>query len=157
MTILPLLMILPVLAIAAVSDLRQLRIPNVLPIILVSVFALTSLVAAPPDLMPRVAVAATALAIGLLAFALRLVGGGDVKLLAALMLFIPVGSVLLFANIFAVSLLFGVALLLGLRRVLSARPDGWKGLARTKKFPMGISIAFAGFAHCAALYSLELR
>lgn len=152
MTVFPLMLVLPLLAAAAVTDLRLLRIPNVLPAAVVTVFVLVVLLSPPPDLSARLAIAAATFAVGFLAFTFRLVGGGDVKMLAALMLFIPAASALLFANIFAASLLVGVGLLGALRRIDVPAVHGWRGLSEPRKFPMGISIAMAGFAHCAALH-----
>ena len=74
-------------------------------------------------------------------------------MLAALMLFIPAGSLVLFLNIFAASLLVGIAMVLGLRRVVTA-PGGWRGLSEPRGFPAGVAIALAGWAHFAALWSI---
>ena len=152
MTAWPLVLLLPLLAAVAVADLRMLRIPNILPLASLGLFLLTSLVAPPDDTALRLLVAAATLVLGTTAFAFRLLGGGDVKMLAALMLFVPVASLLLFLNILALSLLAGMALVLTLRRMVPA--GGWRGLSETRGFPAGVSIAMAGGGHCAALLAL---
>lgn len=141
----PLFCIAPLLVAAAWCDLRYMRIPNVLSLAAVAVFALAALVVPPDDLAARLTVAVSVFALGFVAFAFRLFGGGDVKLLSALMLFVPFAHLTLFANVFSASMLIGIALILGLRRVIPAAGIGWVSF-QSNKFPMGISIALAGLS-----------
>jgi prepilin peptidase CpaA len=143
----PLILVAPILLVAAFSDLRRLRIPNVLSLLMLAIFAGTSLVLPPPDLAGRFIAAGAVLAAGFLAFARGLVGAGDVKLLSALLLFIPTAGLAVFANLFSVSLLAGVALILALRRLPLPEGHGWTSLSGPRRFPMGISIALAGLAY----------
>lgn len=75
------------LALAAASDVASRRIPNGLPIV-IAVSFLVAGVAAPDrvDLVGGLWVAACVFAVGFLGFALGKIGGGDVKLLAAMAL-----------------------------------------------------------------------
>jgi len=153
--LLPLIVIAPLLVAVAWGDLRHMRIPNPLVLAVVAVFALMALIDPPADLLGRVAVALAVLALGFAAFCLRLFGGGDVKMLAALMLFVPVSTLLLFSWVFVAAMLAGIALILGLRQsgrvTARAAAAGWKTFSgqsnRLNRFPMGISIALAGLLH----------
>lgn len=146
MDTLPLLILAPVLAIVAYCDLRFMRIPNVLSLIAIVVFALCALLSPPDDLWLRLAVAGGVLVLGGTAFAFRLIGGGDVKFLSAMMLSVPTSGLPIFANVFSVSLLTGIVFVLGLRRIPATQGWGWKTFGGSQKFPMGISIALAGLA-----------
>lgn len=81
------------LAIATVSDIRHRRIRNILPLILIGlygIFALTTQLqgdANQVNIINGLLTGGTILAGGLVLFALRAMGGGDVKLAAALSLF----------------------------------------------------------------------
>lgn len=155
MTYQPMFLLLPILAAVAWCDLRMLRIPNLLPLAMVLVFCAAVVAAPPSDLLARLVVAGLVFGFGFLGFALRMVGGGDVKALSALMLFVPAGSVVLFANLFALSLILGVVTVLSLRRLPLAAAQGWKSLTGPVRFPMGISIAMAGIAHPLLLSALQ--
>jgi len=150
MDLMPLVLVAPLLAWGAVSDLRRMRIPNAVSLVLVAVFAVAAAVAPPDDLLPRVAIAAAVFAAGLLAYLFGLFGGGDVKMLSALLLFVPVPTLLLFAYVFSAAMLVGIAAVLALRRLPAARRSGWKSISGATGFPMGLSIALAGLAHPAA-------
>lgn len=144
MDTLPLALIAPLLVLAAYCDLRFLRIPNMISILIVAVFAMTVYDTVPDDLVARLVAASLVFVAGFAAFAARLVGGGDVKLLTALVLFIPTDRLMLFANVFAISLLIGVAVVVSLRHGQLASPARWKFAGQPKSFPMGLSIAMAG-------------
>lgn len=146
---LPLFLIAPVLVAVAYFDLRYMRIPNALSIVAVCGFLFLAWLLALPteELLARFAVAGGVFAVGFLAFALRLVGGGDVKILSALMLYVPVMSLNLFAFVFAAALVVGLSLIITLRHVPVLRRSGWQSLRRDREFPMGISIALAGLVH----------
>lgn len=151
MTMLPLLLLAPLLAVAAYTDLRMMRIPNVLPLAALALFGACALFAPPPDLLGRAIAAAVVFAIGYAGFAARMFGGGDVKMLAAMTLFIPVASLPFFAYALSAGLLLGIALVLGLRRLPAMAQTGWKSMTVRRGFPMGVSMALAGWIHTVTL------
>lgn len=144
MVLVPLILISPLLVLAAYCDLRFLRIPNLISLAIIAIFGVSVLLDAPDDLMTRLLAASVVLGLGFLAFAARLVGGGDVKLLSALVLFVPTHGLPLFSYLFSVALLVGVASILALRRSALVGKVNWKSLSQPKAFPMGLSIALAG-------------
>lgn len=80
---------------AAIGDVKTYRIPNAFSLALLALyplFALTAPYAVAP--LASLGVMAAVLAVGFALFALRLVGGGDVKLLTALSLFAGPGLVM---------------------------------------------------------------
>lgn len=147
MALVPLLILAPVLVMVAWSDLRHLRIPNALSLVAIGLFALCAMMAPPADLGLRVGIAGMVFALGFIGFCRGLWGGGDVKFLAALMLFVPVTTLAVFSYVFSASMLAGIALVLGLRRLPAASGFGWKSMSGSTKFPMGLSIAMAGLLH----------
>jgi prepilin peptidase CpaA len=134
----------PFLVAMAYCDLRFMLIPKWVSAGLIGIFALTAFF-----LMPfgesgiRLAIAAAVFLVGLGAFALRLVGGGDVKALSALMLLIPTVALTHFMLVFAACLIIGVLGVLLARSAYGRADAGWVFL-KEKTFPMGISIAGAG-------------
>jgi prepilin peptidase CpaA len=142
-----LLMLAPVLLAVAYFDLRYLRIPNILSLIGLGIFALTFPLLGWSETLARLAVAAAVLLVGTLAFAARLFGGGDVKILSVLMLFIPSGSLMLYSWGFSAAMMLGILIVLVLRRTPVVRHSSWKGIRSKGKFPMGISIALSGLVH----------
>lgn len=151
MDLLPLVLIAPLLAWGAWSDLTRMKIPNALSLAAVAVFAAAAAVSPPDDLLPRLAVAAAVLALGLVSYVFGLFGGGDVKMLSALLLFVPVPTLPVFAYVFSASMLAGIAIVLALRRLPAAHRPGWKSVSGSTGFPMGLSIAMAGVVHPAAV------
>ncbi|WP_167852627.1 prepilin peptidase [Pseudotabrizicola sediminis] len=149
------MLIAPLLVAMAYSDLNHMRIPNVLCLIALAVFGLAALIAPPDDLVARIVVAGSVFALGFAAFCLRILGGGDVKMLSALLLFVPVPTMPLFALVFSASMLAGIAIVLGLRRLPAAHRLGWKSISGSTGFPMGLSIAMAGLLHPAAAMLID--
>jgi prepilin peptidase CpaA len=147
--LLPLLLLAPLLCVVGYFDLRYMRIPNVLSIVALLLFGVCVVVAPPDDLQMRVAAGAAVFALGFLGFAFGLLGGGDVKILACLVLFIPFAGLPDFARHFAWALSIGIAALLLLRQVPALRRSSWRGFAERRGYPMGISIAAAGIGHTA--------
>lgn len=133
------------LVVTILWDLRQMRIPNRLVLLFVLLFAAA---VAPfltvSELALRLAVALLVLAVFVAAFAAGLIGGGDVKLLAALVLFVPPGTYTLFAFVLSLSLLICTGLLLVSRRVLPAAGHGWQFLQERRRLPMGPAFGAAG-------------
>lgn len=144
MDILPLALLLPILLIAAVSDLRHLRISNNLSLIALGLFALCAPFLAFDEVLLRFLIAGVVFGIGFLMFALRIVAGGDVKLLSVLMLFIPSDSLLLFGYVFSASMLLGITIIICLRKKSPRLLGHWASVQQANALPMGISIAMAG-------------
>lgn len=155
MSLVPLILISPILVAVAYCDLRFMRIPNVLSVLIVAIFVISSLIYPPDDLFARIIVAATVFALGFAGFCFRMLGGGDVKVLSALTLLVPLHSLTLFAYIFSAAMLVGIAMILTLRRLPLAVGHGWKSISGSTRFPMGISIALAGIAHPLAILALQ--
>jgi prepilin peptidase CpaA len=134
----------PLLVAMAFLDLRDMQIPKWISGGMIAIFAVMALAMLPwAESGARVAVAAGVFAAGFAGFALRLLGGGDVKALSAMMLLVPFGSLALFMLAFAASLMLGVAAVLLARRLYGHADAGWVSM-RSTAFPMGISIAAAG-------------
>jgi prepilin peptidase CpaA len=154
--LLPLILIFPVLLAVGYNDLRHMRIPNVLSILAVIIFVATAFLLPVNEIGFRIAASLATLVIGFVAFTLRIFGGGDIKILAALMLFIPSQTLALFGFIFSISILVGIGLVMTLRTAPGAQKSSWKSLQAKAKFPMGISISLAGLAHPFLVSALQL-
>ncbi len=153
--LLPLLLLSPVMAAVAYFDLRYMRIPNKLVVIAVLLFLVTAPLVAWPEVGIRLAMALTVLAIGFGLFAMGLFGGGDAKMMAALMLFVPSQTYTLFGYGFSLAMLAGIGLILLLRCVPVFSGSSWVSMQQKGTFPMGISIAMAGLLHPAAVTLLS--
>jgi prepilin peptidase CpaA len=154
MELLPLILLSPVLAAVAYFDLRYMRIPNALVFIAIAVFVFTSPILGWPEAGIRLLAAAGVLVIGFTLFAMNLFGGGDAKMMAALMLFVPSGSYTIFGYGFSAAMLAGIGLVLMLRCVPVLTRSSWVSLRQKGTFPMGISIAMTGLMHPLAVASL---
>ncbi|GKY88621.1 prepilin peptidase [Sinisalibacter aestuarii] len=142
---LPLVLAAPLLVAMAVSDVRHMRIPNALVLAMLALFVVTAPFAlAPAEIALRLGVGALVFALGLAGFVAGMLAGGDVKGLAALMLFVPTGALAPFAFTFSAAMLAGIALTLGLRRAIGSPGSRYVSLAVDKGYPMGLSIALAG-------------
>jgi prepilin peptidase CpaA len=134
----------PILVAMAFCDLRYMQIPKWVSGGLIAIFVVTGLTLVPwAESGARMAVAAGVFAAGFAAFAMRLIGGGDVKALSALMLLVPVSALTLFMLAFAASLMVGVLAILTMRLIFTRADGAWVFL-QNRAFPMGISIAGAG-------------
>ncbi|HPE24880.1 A24 family peptidase [Albidovulum sp.] len=150
----PLVAVAPVMLAAGWFDLRFLRIPNVLSLMVVAAFVLFCLAYPPGDLVWRLAVAAGVFALGFVAYYFRAFGAGDVKFLSALMLLVPLESLALFANVFSLSMLAGIAVVLTMKRIPVFARTGWASMRPGRHFPMGVSIGLAGLLHPIAVVAL---
>ncbi|MGD9536194.1 MAG: prepilin peptidase [Alphaproteobacteria bacterium] len=148
----PLIAAAALLVYAAASDARRYLIPNWVSVALVLLFAPYALLSpAPADWQGGLIVAGIAFAVGLGLFSLRLVGGGDVKLIAACALWAGFGLVLPFL---VITSLAGGALALGLMlaRTLVAKRRGVPASAAEggvipvmrQRVPYGLAIAAGG-------------
>lgn len=147
MGLIPLILFSPVLLAVGYNDLRNMRIPNVLSILAVIIFIATAFLLPFHEIGFRITASLATLVIGFIAFVLRIFGGGDIKIIAALMLFIPSQTLALFAFIMSASILIGIGLVMTLRTFPGAQQSNWVSLQAKAKFPMGISICLAGLAH----------
>ena len=94
-----LLAVPPVVAVmAAVRDLTTMTIPNWMSLVLAALFLPAALVAglAWLSILTHLGIGAAALAVGIGLFALRVLGGGDAKIMAALILWLGPAAVLPF-------------------------------------------------------------
>ncbi len=131
------------LVIAAYSDIRTFRIPNVL-VLAISALGVNRLVLLGDPISVIYAVIAGALVflIGLLLFSRGIVGGGDVKLLAATILLIRYRDLYQF---FVFMTVFGA--LLSVAAIIRNRVSlfvGLRGTVRSAAIPYGVAIAAAG-------------
>ncbi len=147
----------------AASDFKHYRIPNQHVLFLLALFPIWALLTPqPPSVLMHCAVGAVALIFGMGLYALRLLGGGDVKLLAALALWAGLPHIL---SLLAITAIAGgvVALVYGISHIIKKRAsqkaalagDLAAGLAAGKALgnasapgviPYGLAIAAGGFA-----------
>jgi len=148
------LALLPTLAIVAgLKDLTSMKIPNWISGLLILGFFPTALLLglAPMTIAVHVGVAVAALLTGMAMFALRWLGGGDVKLMASACLWLgPTGSGAFLLWTAAIGGLFCLALLAG-RAWLQpwvAGGTGWFARLMTPKgdIPYGVAIAAGALA-----------
>lgn len=142
-----------VLAIAAISDARHFRIPNILPLLLILLFVARIFLAPPATPLWEHGVHfLVALAAGMLLFKLRWIGGGDAKLYAATALWFGLSDGLLL--LFAMTACGVVITIISLAsRILRLRKGG--GAAKGKldrRIAYGIAIAFGGIATALSAY-----
>ena len=136
------------LVVAAISDLRAFRIPNILPAILILLFAVTQLLdsnAAVP--WENFAHFGVTLIIGMFLFSKGWIGGGDAKLYAATALWFTVSGavpLLFFTTISGALLaaLFIIGRFAGLRKNVPKKD---------RRIPYGVAIAAGGIITAAFL------
>lgn len=138
----------PLMLATVYFDLRHLRLPNAISLLLVLAFVLWApFVMAPTQIGWRVLAAAIVFGLGFAAFAAGLVGGGDVKVLGAVMLFVPPLGLPMYFLAFGLCLLSGTALVLALRKSGVAQGSDWRGVTATGRFPVGLAIGGAALVH----------
>lgn len=146
---LALLSALPALVIAAaLSDLTTMRIPNLISGALILAFFPAALAVGLPWGMAGLhgAIALAALAVGMGLFALRVIGGGDAKLMVGVCLWLGPSASLEFVVWTALlGGLFSVALIFARKNLLSVAgvAPGWVGnlLEAKGDIPYGVAIA----------------
>jgi len=129
---------------AAASDLRTMRIPNLLPMML----AIGALLLDPPgawsEALSRLTVAALIGVIGLVLWMRHVLGGGDLKLLAAAGLWIPLDGAATFATYLGLAGgIQSLAFLAWVKLQPTVQPHaapGWRYM------PYAVAIAGAGLA-----------
>lgn len=141
----PILVGLMALSLAIViSDLRLMRLPNVLTLLLLWLFVAKIAVVGPGSwLVPQLVLAAVVFALGFAGFAARMMGGGDAKVLPALALFVPPAALSQVLFGFAAALVLSVIAILLARRV-AADPDSRWAVLRSAKLPMGVPMGLVG-------------
>lgn len=148
----PLLLVFPVaMAFAAANDLFTMRIPNVISLALIAAFAAAAFWIGMPleTLMTYAGIGAAVLAVTFVLFSMRMLGGGDAKLMAAGALWMGPDHILFYV---AYVTIFGGMLSLAVllyRKLVPATqlplPD-WAQRLHTQGggIPYGIAIAAAG-------------
>jgi prepilin peptidase CpaA len=135
---------------AAISDMWSRRIPNVIPLLLAVAFPVSlAVIGLPPDWPFHLFGAGVVLALGVVLFNRGLLGGGDVKLIAAATLWYGVDRLPIF--LFAVSIAGGalglVTIIAKLARnvipSLASRGTSSRPL-RGMEIPYGVAIAAGG-------------
>lgn len=151
MELLPLLLAVPILVWIAWTDFRFMRIRNNAVLLAVGVFVLTVPAVGLAEAGLRLLAAAAVFAVGFGLFAARMLGGGDVKMAAALMLLVPWGTYTLFGYVFSAAMLVAILAILGLRAVPALRRSGPVSLRARGTFPMGLAFGLGGVGHLCAL------
>ncbi len=134
--------VLPICLYVAWSDMRAMRIPNHSVVALFVVFVVIGLIALPFDAyLWRYVHLIVALLVGMGMNALRLVGAGDAKFVAAAAPFIALQDLTFLSMIFAATLLIAwvthrIAKNSPIRKLV---PD-WESWERKKDFPMGLAL-----------------
>ncbi len=137
---------LPICIWVAVSDLREMRIPNVAVLALTGVFLVAGLIALPFDAyLMRLLQLVIVLVAGFIITSLGMVGAGDAKFAAAMAPFIAPGDYLFFLMLFSVVLIASWITHRGAGRVPAVRraTEGWTSWDQGKLFPMGVALAGA--------------
>lgn len=125
-------------------DLRDMRIPNVISLAYLALFVVWAALAwSDIALASRLGLSAVVFAVTFALFALRLMGGGDTKVLSAMALFIPIEHASSIVLLFSLCLLASIAVVLALRAVVDGGGSQWAVLSRAK-LPMGLAIGATG-------------
>ena len=140
---------------AAISDIRRYLIPNWLPAAIALLWCVWALVV-PGDPVTGLMVGAGTFAVGTVLFAFRALGGGDVKLLAAVALW--AGSPEILTLVFQIAIAGGVLSLLwilsGKARVALAYYGAPVSIEAPTQVPYGVAIAAGGLLMAARLAGL---
>lgn len=125
------------------SDLRGMRIPNASVILLALVFVVLGPFLFPIEIYgPRLLHLLVMLLVGFTANAVRLMGAGDAKFIAAAAPFVALGDVGALVPLFAANLLAAYVT----HRVVKRTPlrrlaPNWESWDRTRDFPMGTALS----------------
>ena len=144
--LLPFAGLLPILASVAIGDMREFRIANSKVLVVLAFFVFTIPFVPAEELLYRISVAALSFLVCFALYAWGKMGGGDAKLIPALLLFVPAGDVSLFLFALALGLAVGIASLLVARHCLADRSGLWPSFQVGAPLPVGLPIALAGVA-----------
>jgi len=135
----------PLMVWASWSDLKTLKIPNILVLAVLGVFIVTGLWGLPTDVFFwRLLHGVIVLFAGFAAFSFGLIGGGDAKMAAALTPFIAPPDLGQFFIAYGVTTLLLLMVLRLVMQINRHRETGWlsvdqmKKPARERVFPMGL-------------------
>lgn len=139
-----LLIFLPIILGSAVSDFQQLKIRNVQVIAALALFVMISpFLIDLHEISLRLLSAALTFGICFILFALRLIGGGDAKMMPVLILFIPPSEMVLYLRIFAGALLLVSLGALFMQRTPGLRRAGWTSSQARRQVPVGVAMALS--------------
>lgn len=127
--------------ITAWFDLKALRIPNWCVLAVLGIFLVTGLWGLPFDVFAwRLlhGVIVLILGFGLYSIGAGHVGGGDIKMIAALTPFIPGPDVGFVLVLFALLAIAGLVVQRLVRAILRGRKTGWAALDQRRFFPVGL-------------------
>lgn len=142
----PLLLLAPILVAVAYFDVRFMRIPNGFAVVALVLFVLTVPLIGWEEGQRRLFAAAVVFALGVCVYLLRLIGAGDVKMIAALVLFVPSQSYVIFGATFAAVLLLGILFFVVLRQTPKIQALDLASMKEPGTFPMGVAIAGSGLS-----------
>jgi prepilin peptidase CpaA len=142
-----LLLFLPIIFGSAVSDFQHLKIRNLQVLTALGLFMLASpFMLGVDELSSRILAACLTFGICFILFSLRLIGGGDAKMMPVVILFVPAGEVELFMRIFACTLLLVSLGALFIQRTPGLRRAGWTTAQERRQVPVGVAMAFSAAA-----------
>jgi prepilin peptidase CpaA len=142
-----LLFFLPVIFGSAISDFNHLKIRNVQVIVGLALFLVISpLLLDLNEISFRLLSAVLTFGICFILFSLRLIGGGDAKMMPVVLLFVPTDEVVLFLRIFAGALLLVSLGALFIQRSPRLRRAGWTTAQERRQVPVGVAMALSAAA-----------
>lgn len=144
----------PILVAVALSDMKYLRIPNTMVMTGLCLFLLCAPLLGTTEALTRAVIGGLAFAICAGMFALRVMGGGDAKMIPVMFLFVPSHLASVYLIVFGWSLLLGMILIHVVRRGGQSGFAEWESMQTDAEFPMGVSIALSGFIFLAYAASL---
>ncbi|MBY8976337.1 prepilin peptidase [Rhodobacteraceae bacterium NNCM2] len=148
--------LIPLMLVASWYDLKYLLIPNWLVLCVFAVFLVTGLWGLPFEIyLWRLLNGAVVLAVGFAIFAVGKgkVGGGDMKLIAALVPFIVPEDTAYILLVMSVLALFGLMLHRMIYAMRRGKKLGWEALDQKIYFPVGLLI---GITMCIYLVGLVI-
>ena len=140
------LLLYALLAGAVAGDIRSFRIPNIIPLLVLGALALALVLSgAPPESWRDAAISGLfGLGAGYLLYRLKMMGGGDGKLIAATAAWFGARSLLGLAFLISLAGIF-VALVALVARTTAGAPGGVKAALKTR-VPYGVAIALGAMA-----------
>jgi prepilin peptidase CpaA len=150
---------LPICVWVALTDLREMRIPNVAVLALFAVFAILGLIVLPLEAYGvRMLQMVVVLVAGFIITSLGLAGAGDSKFAAAMAPFVAPGDYLFFLMLFSLVLIGSWIAHRGAGRVPAVRraTADWASWEAGKLFPMGVALAGALVIYLAMGFSAAL-